>query len=483
VKSAILPDVRWPEQAAIALVAAPVALFLATWFQPLLGFPAAAITGWTAWRAAKSVAPSPLPSFRAIGILVLVALVWTWISGLGGFFQQLDDHNFRNALLHDLIDNSWPVVWQTPAGTVALDYNLAWSLLPSLVGKVLGWRAATLAMAMITAIGAFLVLLIFARVVGTWRWWLPALFLLWSGMDIVGWGLRGRFPWNTHFIENMENWCFPPVWFQSNMLNYLCTSHLAVPTWIIVLLLVGRRIGPSGILGFSALLFPLAPYQMLGLTPFLAWAVLQGEGSLSERLRKAFTLENICLPIVVLALCAPFYLGNVGAGQGSGWFFERSPSSLPPWVILVAFVLVEFLVVGVAVWMTGLRDRLLLLALLVLCLIPLRQSGLSNDLALKASMPGLTILTFFTAKALLSKTKALPRWFLISLLALGACTPLHEVWEVTRWTLKDLNTLEEDHIRTFDPTRPPNPIFTDYVANFRSRPLEDLPLLRWMLAD
>ena len=33
--------------------------------------------------------------------LVGLALFWGWIAGLGGFFMQMWDYNFRNALLHD----------------------------------------------------------------------------------------------------------------------------------------------------------------------------------------------------------------------------------------------------------------------------------------------------------------------------------------------------------------------------------------------
>jgi hypothetical protein len=475
------PDVSWPERFAIALVAVPVALFFATWFQPLIGIPAAAITIWTAWSIARGLVSSPLPSRRSLAFILLIAIVWTWLAGIGGFFQQMPDHNFRNALLHDLIDNSWPVLWNTKDGVVALDYYLGWSLIPALVGKALGWKAAIYAMAAICAAGMFLVLLVFVRVVGSWRWWIPLVFVLWSGMDILGWAVRTRLSFEGMLY--LGTWSYPPLWYLSNMINYFCTPHLALPAWLLTLIVAGRRVGPRGVLGLSALLFPLAPYHMVGLLPFAAWGAIQGDDGIRQRLARLPTLENILLPLVALAMCAPFYLANFGAGQGSGWFFENSPSSMSPWVILAVFLLVEVLIVGAAIWMCGQRDFLLLLALLVLCIVPLRQSGLSNDLALKVSIPGLAILTVYTAKALLTKTGSWARWVLIGVFAIGVVTPVHEVWLASKWTLRDLSSLEADNIRSFDPNRPQTHSYPKFVGNFLSHPLDGFPLLRWMLAD
>lgn len=412
--------------------------------------------------------------------LVGLSLFWGWIAGLGGFFQQMWDYNFRNALLHDLINHPWPVVWDTPRGLVALDYYLPWSLVPALVGKLLGWRAATLAMAVICVAGAFLLLLVFVRVVGAWRWWIPVIFMMWSGLDIVGWGLRRQFDIDMLFIEN---WCYPPLWFTSHMINFFCTPHLAIPTWIIALLVAGRRIGPGGIVGLTSLLFPLAPFQTVGLVPFALWGLWQADGRLLDKFRAALTVENIALPLIALAMCTPYFLGNVGAGMEAGWFFEGSPSSFSPWVILIAFLAVEVLCWGAVLWMCGQRDSVLVLALVLLCLIPLRRAGSTNDLALKVPMAALAILALYTAKAFLSNPRPWARWLLIGVFAVGAVTPLHEIWTATRFTFDPRYQLEADMIKTYDPGIRSLPTFEKTIINFRSKPLDDLPLLRWMLDE
>jgi len=47
---------------------------------------------------------------------------WTVFSGLGGAFPQKNDLHWRNAILHDLLNYSWPVRY---ADGSALTYYLA----------------------------------------------------------------------------------------------------------------------------------------------------------------------------------------------------------------------------------------------------------------------------------------------------------------------------------------------------------------------
>jgi hypothetical protein len=472
-------SVTWPEQASIALIGMPVPVFFATWFQPMIGIPAAAISIWTSWRLMRSVSSSPLPPRSILLILALVAILWTWTTGLGGLFDQTWDHNFRNALLHDLIDHSWPVFWETPKGIVALDYYLSWSMIPALVGKILGWRAATLAMALFCATGVFLVMLLFVRIVGVWRWWIPFVFLLWSGLDIVGWGLRRQIPDVNACIEEWST----PIYYISHLLDYDNVAHLAIPSWIVTLLIVGRQIGPPGVVGLSAFLIPLAPFQAIGVAPFAVWGAFQGDGCFGERLRRILTVQNIATPLAFAALCVPLFLGNQGLGVGSGWFWKYEPPlTFSALVKYTAFWLLEILIPAGAIWLAGQRDRLVLLTVVVLCLIPLRRAGITNDLALKVSVPALLILSLYAARAFVSKVEGWPKWLLIGIVGLGAVTPLHLLWVETYFTITDPSEREKDHIRTFDPAQATSAFEQKYLVNFRSHALVERPVLRNLLA-
>lgn len=468
----------WPERAAIALLAFAVALFFGAWFRPILGIPAAMATIWIAWELARRIEPSPMPPKSSLIQIAGVALFLTWTAGLGGMFRQEWDHNFRNALLHDLIDFSWPVIWEYSKGTVVLDYYLAWSLAPALVGKALGWKAATLTAAAIGFAGAFLVMLIFTRVLGVWRWWMPFLVAFWSGLDILGWVLRGKFPGLDVFIDAWSH----PVWFLSNLVNFYCVSHLVIPGWIVTILIVGRKVGGWGAVGLSAFLVPLAPFAAIGISPFVLWALLQDSGSLRERLRNVLTPVNVIAPIVFVAMCGPYFFGNRGLGINSGWLWNLwAPPTDTTWIKYTAFWTFEILLPAGVVWLAGQRERLLVLTVAVLCVIPLRSAGLSNDLALKASVPGLFILTLFTARALLTCRPGVRRGLLITVFILGALSPIQQFGRSAAYTYLEPDKLETDYLKSLDPVWLAPYWEAPYVANFRSRPLSELPVLDYML--
>ncbi|WP_027205180.1 hypothetical protein [Butyrivibrio fibrisolvens] len=79
------------------------------------------------------------------------------MSGIGGFVWQRTDFHARNALLHDLIDYSWPVIYESGSGLV---YYLTFFLIPALVGKVLGFKAAEVVLYIISVAGVIIVFLL-----------------------------------------------------------------------------------------------------------------------------------------------------------------------------------------------------------------------------------------------------------------------------------------------------------------------------------
>ena len=67
-------------------------------------------------------------------IIGLICLGWVIISGIGGFCWQHEDWHVRNALIHDLINFNYPVVYKNDT---ALVYYLGLFLPQALVGKFL----------------------------------------------------------------------------------------------------------------------------------------------------------------------------------------------------------------------------------------------------------------------------------------------------------------------------------------------------------
>ena len=85
-----------------------------------------------------------------LAVCILVML-WVGLSGIGGISFQNSDHEIRNAIFRDLVQNPWPVVYhfsgdqsaQALAGhDGALVYYIAYWLPAAFAGKLCGWEAA-----------------------------------------------------------------------------------------------------------------------------------------------------------------------------------------------------------------------------------------------------------------------------------------------------------------------------------------------------
>ena len=181
----------------------------------------------------------PLAALLAV---VLCALLWTFLSGIGGCFYQNEDHYGRNAIFHDLLGHSWPVYFDgTP---YALDYYVGFWILPALVGKLFAalmgasllWPAANAALFVqtfwfLTLI--FLLMLSVAEVQTLGKVCLSlVLFVLFSGMDV----LMARF--NPEAWRHQIEWWAQCYQFSSNTTCLFWVYNQAVPAWLATMLLL-----------------------------------------------------------------------------------------------------------------------------------------------------------------------------------------------------------------------------------------------------
>jgi len=479
----ITPD-RWLETATWGYLALPVALFLIGWVRWPLAVVAVAGLGVAVVRAASQRFESPvgdrprliparliparlrparliparliLREGAILGVTATAVGGVLALNGTGGFGYQSWDWLKHTAILRDLIDAPWPVVYEVGGERVGLVYYLAWYLPAALAGKLFGWVAAHLAQIAWTTIGGVLCVGWLRGLSGA-RWWLALLvFVLFSGLDLIGAAVHpprpGAPPMWTSF--DLEWWA---IWwaYESNVSHLAYAPHQAVGGWLITSLLLHarRRSRPPA---------PLVPLVAIGLiwSPF---AVLGGlvflgvDGLLLRRdpvhvdpehvdpvrvdpehlepvrvdpvrvepvrvdpvrvVRDLATTANLAalpaLVIVVAYLAAHFappvaleaYRPATIAG-GPAWTFERAswPAFLGGGIV---FAITEFLALAAALWWALRTDRQrrreVLAAACVLLALPWVSYGYYNDLSLRASLPALFVLQV----ALLG---ALARW-------------------------------------------------------------------------
>lgn len=75
-----------------------------------------------------------------LGVSILA--IFLLFAGQGGFMPQSWDNHTKNAIMRDMINCKWPIIYQETDN--ALVYYLTYWFLPCLAGKFLGWEMANL---------------------------------------------------------------------------------------------------------------------------------------------------------------------------------------------------------------------------------------------------------------------------------------------------------------------------------------------------
>ena len=424
----------------------PEILFLATWVRPLFALPciAALATAFVLYgRKDPAAAEAPCAEFSVFTLLACLfcALVWTFFSGIGGFFYQNEDFYGRNAIFHDLLNFSWPV--RFPGTSYALTYYIGFWILPALLGKltagVLGeallWPAANVFLYAETVwflFLTFLLLLSVLRVRTAGRASLVLLFfVMFSGMDGLG-ALSVSWDWN----QQIEWWA--QLWqFSSNTTCLFWVFNQAVPAWLAVLLLLSdlEDVGSYALIGLSMLLcspLPLVGFVFLCASLFLV-SLLRGAkgGDVLSPIRRALSARNWLSVLGVLPIL--LYLSSNRASSRGGFRFDlylRTYSLSGSLRRLLFFSLVEWLLYFLLLIPRWKKEPLFWIAGLSLVLAPMFKVGYHMDFSMRASIPGLTVLFVYCARLFLDalrEARLRPiAAVLLALLFIGWQTPLQE---------------------------------------------------------
>ncbi|GAF79890.1 unnamed protein product, partial [marine sediment metagenome] len=286
-------------------LALPYLIFFLGWLRWWLAIPTAALLVVASYSAVRNVlryAPcaetdreSAVVSWRQLVLLVAVAVLISFLSGVGGYGAQDSDYPKHNAIFKCLIEEPWPPTVASPEGRFPLVYYTAWYLPASLVGKVVGWEGAHHFLQLWTVLGLVLSLLWFCLASRCAKWIVLAVFVCFSGLDIVG-GVavklislfsQPEFDWATFGWTSIDwsslrwwNWLFR-WWdtaglrnYSSNMALLFFVPHQALSGWIltgIVMHLVGRESDGARktLLFFIGLSCLWAPFVTLGLAPLV----------------------------------------------------------------------------------------------------------------------------------------------------------------------------------------------------------------------
>ena len=444
------------DAALVAYLALPLLIFCA-WFRTPVAAVLAMLILYALWRLLAGT------SWREFGVrpatvagIVVISLIWSAIGGQGHFFYANTDWIIRDAVLRDLTATAWPPQYPIDGDfPLILRAPIAYYLPAAVVGWLTGPAIGDFAQYLWTALGFALFLCAVTTLFQTSRQRLAAvvLMLAFGGLDLIGYSLAwGGIP---HASQHLEAWS-PLAQYSSNSTLLFWVPNHALPAWLgtALILRLWRRPELARIAPLMAATIPLwSPLAAIGLFPFyvagLDW----------RRDFRALFAISTGLPFVAIALVVARYITLDSQTIPGGWAFLGKPPGEYVSQYL-SFCLIEFGIVAWALYRLKAYDLVLAIAVGVLLLLPLYKFGGANDLAMRSSIPALTVLALATVRPIVGQERSAWRWVLILVLLVGAAGSAHEpirafvrpTWQMTGHTLPQSMAMSTDD--SFPPLPP-----------------------------
>ncbi|MBR5039845.1 MAG: hypothetical protein IKX68_01860 [Clostridiales bacterium] len=378
------------------------------------------------------------PSFLIFVILLIPLLLY--LGGVSEFGSCSADHRVRYAILNDLVEYKWPVIYdfstqQNPtvaaslgSGTAAFAYYFVFWMIPALFGKLFGLMVARIVLFIWTGIGLFLVSLGASLLYKRSSKVLFFCLIIFAGFDVIPYAFNRI----TGTGTTWEGWT-DHLYIHSNFFQIMNVFNQSIPGWMITLLLLLAPNGQSiGLLG--GLMFCYSPWATIGILPMCVCKLIissrktnadnsedtngktngsDGKAlSLKPLLRTLFTPQNIIPPIICLVLFGSLYTANPNATGADGfiWKFYTPLHLLKDYLM---FVLFDFVFWFILIIRKHKKDPMLWTAFITLLILPVYKISIANDFLMRGSMApmfmiGLYVVMFVTDNFEMCRGKNLP---------------------------------------------------------------------------
>lgn len=419
-----------PFAVVLGLAAAPNLLFLGTHLAspPLAAGACACVVAALALVLRDLARTHARLDGRLLLACLATALALCLLGGQAHLFFANDDWLIRDAVLHDLVAEPWPVGYLYAGDATMLRAPLGLYLMPAAIGKLVGLKGAhgaLLAQDTVLFGGLFYG---FARLAPSRR---RGLALLAAFVAFSGWDVVGSMIVDDPLIpgRHLEQW-LGNLQFSSHVTQVFWVPNHAASGWIFVgafcLWRAGTLRATSLAVVFGLCVF-WSPLSMMGALPFLLVALVAD--LVARRLTRAglaaLALAGLGLVPVALYLGADAARVPHGLQDLSGAFASR-------YVLLIAFELLPFLLI---LWLARpsgdrwTRGEIGLVAGLLL-VVPLYRLG-GADFVMRASIPALALLALRVG-ATVPDLHGPRRIIAVAILGFGAVTPAYEVIRAVR---------------------------------------------------
>ncbi len=423
----------------------PLLIFCATWFNfytSIILLFSLIISYYFTKVSIESSEQSYILNKKNILLAVVIASIWCFWSGIGGYVYQSSDFSARNAVYRDLITRDWPV-FLGQNSRYALNYYFGYWIVPALFSKFFTNDMDTLftiglnilLLYTIFSVFIFLLLLVeFVKPKTQKQLILVLLFpIIFSGLDIIG-AVKEYIPF---FDDKAYNLTSPQWWrihieiyngigeiqYSSFTTQLFWVFNQSIPCWIITMLLLKEKTPQNyGILTTAGVFYcplPMVGISIIMLTNCILF-ILNNSFTLKEKIKKIISYSNIYIvPVFIIVFL--FISLNDAVDNTELNFKIKSISSY------LLFCYLEFLCFLFFIYRKYYKEPLfyvMIISLLTLCLFSFKE-GL-GDFQMRSTLSPLLLLLIFVLQYLLDNPPKFNKIMLCILLAIGIATPLVE---------------------------------------------------------
>lgn len=419
--------------------------------------------------------------------LVIIALVWVWQSGIGGFWAQSKDYPWRNAIYRDIVLRDWPVYYELYDG--ALVYYIGFWLPPALLGKlalllgandVVAFRVASVA---IYIWSVMLIVLLFTLIITllkadtTKKQLLVVLgFIFFSGLDILG----SIEPLGAN-MYHLEWWANDYQYSSFTTCLFWVFNQCVIPWIAFACLLQEKTIRNYVFLGMMCLFS--GPLPFVGFFIFcISLGIMKGVDAIRNKEVTAF-VKDIVSPSNMLAVAfififiATYLLSNVAISGGGALRVDQNAAVVQDVAVTeegvtetssniafeslgnyLMFVMFEFVFYVLLILRKNYKNPLFYVTMICLAIFPFFKIGGGSDFPMRTSIPALFFLYYLVMKFLMEEkhwmqqkgtTNRMLYILLIVVFLLGSITPAVEFYRGCRQVVKyGLDNPMEDYLYT-----------------------------------
>lgn len=456
-------------QLTIIYVGLPLLIFLISWLKPYIAVISFVLLIYAIYLGYFKNEQFKLFDFindrNFVYIILLFAFLWCYFAGLGGFWYQSWDHNWRNAIFRDLINYSWPLYYKTI--DAAMVYYMGYWLPSAVFAKIFLFVSSAFSffignvfLLLYSVVGVFLLfahILKAVEVKSCFKAISVILFIvLFSGMDIVGVQLPGAYKYMWH-IE----WWAAYAQFSSLTTVLFWVFNQGLPAWLLTMLFYNNKNKVENFGLIAILCFFCSPLPFMGLSVFLIVYTIKNlideyiKKQLKNYIFKVFSFQNIIAVFCITPIVALYFLSNHSTAANGVIGSMTSHYNLLFMSIMVIFFMLEAGVYLILLFIQYKKDLMYYIVFISLMLCPFIKVGYNADFCMRASIPALLILAIMIIKFLFNennfKKYKIIYIILCLCLVLGSVTPIIEFARGINDVVKNKSVFRSaDNVKTLE---------------------------------